>query len=70
MQRYSECVDELYKVQSYPSSLKKDDALLLMGKAYINLNMKEQARETFNLLIVEHPNSEFVGEARDYLTRL
>jgi TolA-binding protein len=70
MQQYRESIDALYQVLTYEKSLKKDDALLLMGKAYLKVNMGDQARETFNRLVMEYPASEFVGEAQNYLSKL
>ena len=70
MGKYREAIDEFYKVMTYDNSLKKDDALLWMGKAYLNLNMGDHARETFNRLVMEYPNSEFVAEAQSYLAKL
>ena len=58
------------KVLQYSMSLKRDNALLLMGECYVQLNRREDARETFNRLIKEHPSSEFVSKAEEHLNKI
>ncbi|MFQ5648428.1 MAG: tetratricopeptide repeat protein [bacterium] len=69
MNRYTEAVDEFYKVLSFERSLKKDDALFYLGRAYLKLGSGDQARETFTRLMRDYPTSEFVEQARTHMTR-
>jgi len=70
MRRYQEAVEEFNKVLSYPRSLKKDDSLFHLGKAYMQLGMNSRAREYFSRLLQDYPRSEYVGEARSLSARL
>jgi tol-pal system protein YbgF len=67
---YREAVNAFSRVLNYPRSLKRDDALLMLGRAYAQMNQKTEAREAFNRLIAEYPNSEFVGKAQEWLSRM
>jgi len=67
---YREAVNAFSRVLNYPRSLKRDDALLMLGRAYAQMNQKTEAREAFNRLIAEYPNSEFVIKAQEWLNRL
>lgn len=67
---YQEAISELSQVLQAARSLKKDDALLVLGKSYAQLNRKEEAREALNRLIREFPNSEFVGQAETLLRQM
>lgn len=70
MQRYQEAVDQYNKVMNYQKSVKKDDALFMMGKAYMQLGFKEQARQAFSRLIANYSSSEYVREARALMASL
>ncbi len=67
---YQEAVSELNQVLQAARSLKKDDALLVLGKSYAQLNRKDEAREALNRLIREFPNSEFVPKAEAMLNQM
>jgi tol-pal system protein YbgF len=67
---YQEAANAFNRVLNYPRSLKKDDALLMLGRSYLQLNQKDEARQTFNRLIQEFPNSEFVAKAEEWLNRM
>jgi tol-pal system protein YbgF len=67
---YSEAANAFNKVIDYPRSLKKDDALLMLGRSHMQLNQKDEARQAFNRLIQEFPNSEFVAKAEGYLSKM
>jgi tol-pal system protein YbgF len=67
---YREATNAFNRVLSYPRSLKKDDALLMLGRAYLQLNQKEDARQAFDRLIKEFPTSEFVAKAEEWLNRM
>jgi tol-pal system protein YbgF len=67
---YSEAANAFNRVLSYPRSLKKDDALLMLGRAHMQLSQKEEARQAFDRLIKEFPTSEFVAKAEQWLNRM
>jgi len=67
---YREAVNAFSRVLNYPRSLKRDDALLMLGRSYAQMNQKTEAREAFNRLLAEYPNSEFVAKAQEWLNRL
>ncbi len=67
---YREAADAFNRVLSYPRSLKKDDALLMLGRAHMQLNQREEARQAFDRLIKEFPTSEFVAKAEEWLNRM
>lgn len=67
---YREAVNAFSRVLNYPNSLKRDDALLMLGRSYVQMNQKTEAREAFNRLITEFPNSEFVAKAQEWLSRM
>jgi tol-pal system protein YbgF len=68
--KYSDAASAFSKVLSYPRSLKKDDALLMLGRAYLQMSQKAEAREAFNRLIREFPTSEFVAKAEEWMSRM
>ncbi|MDZ7363018.1 MAG: tetratricopeptide repeat protein [candidate division KSB1 bacterium] len=67
---YQEAIVAFNRVLSYPRSLKKDDALLMLGRSYLQLNQKAEAREAFNRLLSEYPGSEFASKAQEWLNRM
>ena len=67
---YNRAIETFERVIQYPQSLKKDDALLMIGRSYMALNMNAKAQQTFNRLIREYPNSEFVAKSEQYLRKL
>jgi tol-pal system protein YbgF len=68
--QYRDAVNAFTKVFSYPRSLKKDDALLMLGRSYVQLSQKEEAREAFSRLIREFPTSEFVAKAEQWMNKM
>ncbi|MFQ5603505.1 MAG: tetratricopeptide repeat protein [bacterium] len=70
MNRYQEAIAAFNKVLSYRRSLKKDDALFLLGKAYLKIGSGEKAKQTFSRLIQDYPRSEFIKDAMDYVAKL
>ena len=47
-----------------------DDAQLKLGLCYWKLGDTERARQEFERLISDYPNSEYVGKAQQYLSKL
>ncbi|MFQ5824238.1 MAG: tetratricopeptide repeat protein [bacterium] len=70
MAQYDSAIDAFFKVLSYNRSPKKDDSLFLLGKTYLKTGSGERAKESFNRLIREYPDSEYVFDAKDYLSKL
>ncbi len=46
------------------------DALWLLGRAYVKVEMPERARETWTELVTKHPTTGKAAEARDAIARL
>jgi tol-pal system protein YbgF len=67
---YQEAVEVLNRVLRFSQSPKKDDALLMLGKAYAQIKRPEEARKAFTRLIQEYPNSEYVSKASALLNRM
>ncbi|MGH7450332.1 MAG: tetratricopeptide repeat protein, partial [bacterium] len=67
---YREAANAFSRVLSYPRSLKKDDALLMLGRAHMQLDQREEARQAFDRLIKAFPTSEFVAKAEEWLNRM
>jgi TolA-binding protein len=42
----------------------------MLGRSHLQLNQKTEAREAFNRLIQEFPNSEFVAKAESWLNKM
>ncbi|MCA9735255.1 MAG: tetratricopeptide repeat protein [Deferribacteres bacterium] len=55
------------RVVTIEQSLKKDDALLMMGRSYKELGQADAATEILNRLLKEFPDSEHLQEARELL---
>ena len=67
---YDDAIVAFTRVLGFSRSLKKDDALLSLGKCYIRLNRQADARESFQQLIKEYPGSEFVTKAGELLNKM
>ena len=67
---YQAAIDEFNKVLEFSKSLKKDDALLMLGRSYVQINRREEARRAFHRLIEEHPSSEYVVKAEELLNKI
>lgn len=62
-ENYHAALADFERVLEFPKSLKRDDALLMLGQSYTKLDRREEARQAFNRLIQEFPRSEFVAQA-------
>lgn len=65
-----EAIASFTKVLNSEKSLKKDNALLMLGRCYMILKRPNDARAAFDRVIAEYPGSEAVGKARQYLGQL
>jgi tol-pal system protein YbgF len=66
----AKAVEAFNQVLSYQRSLKQDDALLMLGKAYMKLRQPANARQALDRLVKEFPNSEFVSKAEQMLSKI
>lgn len=67
---YNQAIIEFTKVFSYTNSNKMDDAQLKLGICYWKLGDRDRARQEFDLLLNNYPDSEYVEKARQFLARL
>lgn len=67
---FKQAIVEFEKVLSYEDSNKKDDAQLKLGISYLKEGDRVKAREEFQRLISNFPDSEYVSKAQNYLTNL
>lgn len=51
-------------IEKYPEYKKNDEVLLLIGKSYQGLKMKDKAAEFFKMLLERYPSSRFASEAK------
>ncbi len=65
-----EAIAAFNKVLAFEKSLKKDNALLMLGRCYMTLRRLDEARTAFNRVIAEYPASEAVSKAQEYLRSL
>jgi tol-pal system protein YbgF len=67
---YNQAVIEFQKIFTYSKSNKFDDAQLKLGMCYMMLGDTERARTELEKLLSEYPDSEYVGKAQSFLSRL
>jgi len=67
---FAQAVDAFQRVLAYDESFKRDDALLMMGRSYIKLGDKQTARQMFDQLMTDFPDSEYYQKARQYASGL
>lgn len=67
---YNQAIIEFTKVFSFNRSNKMDDSQLKLGLCYWKLGDRERARQEFERLISDYPNSEYVEKAQQYLSKL
>ena len=53
---------------NYPDYKKEDEALLLLGKSYRELRIKDKAKDVFEKLITKYPTSRAAKEAKKLLS--
>jgi outer membrane protein assembly factor BamD len=56
-------------LQKYPGTPHSDEALFLLGKAYLRTGNTNKAKESLSRLVTEYPKSEFVDSAKKILSR-
>ena len=67
---YQSAIDYFARVLNYERSYKRDDALLMSGRAYERLGNHEKALEMYMTLVENYPDSEYVDKANRYLQRI
>jgi tol-pal system protein YbgF len=70
LRNFQEAVEMWNLVLQCPISVKKDDALLMLGKSYAQINRPEEARTMLKRLIQEFPSSEYVSKAEAMLNKM
>jgi outer membrane protein assembly factor BamD len=53
---------------NFPDYKKEDEALLLLGKSYRELRIKDKAKDVFERLITKYPTSKAAKEAKKLLS--
>ena len=67
---YQKAIDSAARVlEYYPDSKYVDDALMIMGKAYYEIQNYPKAKRKFEELLANYPNSPLAGEAELWLGR-
>ncbi len=67
---YDSAIEALNKVFDYESPVKKDDALLMLGRSYMKQNNLQLAKTMFDRLLSEYPDSEYANHAGKYVSGL
>ena len=70
LRQYNAAIIAFEKVFTFPRSNKRDDAQFKLGLCYMRKGDKEKAREEFNRLKTDFPNSEYVSRAQQLLAKL
>ncbi|GAB4324518.1 MAG: hypothetical protein Kow0074_17560 [Candidatus Zixiibacteriota bacterium] len=67
---YLDAIEKANKVvEKYPNSKYHDDALFIIGMSYFHIQNFTKSEAAFRELLVTHPDSKFIEEARLYLAR-
>lgn len=67
---YDAALGAFNRVFEYPNSVKNDDALLMMGRCYSKLGNAQLARQMYDRLMDEYPDSEYYSRASRYTHNL
>ena len=70
LQDYHSASEAFQAVFNWANSLKRDDATLMLGRCYFNLNDTARARSYFQGVIDDYPGSEYIEKARQWLNRI
>ena len=70
LRQYNAAIIAFEKVFTFPKSNKRDDAQFKLGLCYMRKGDKDKAREEFNRLKTDFPNSEYVTRAQQLLAKL
>ena len=64
---FQQSIKEFEKVFTFQGANKSDDAQLKLGLCYINIGHIDKAKQEFNKLLANYPNSEYYNKAKKYL---
>ncbi|NIA29805.1 MAG: tetratricopeptide repeat protein [Actinobacteria bacterium] len=67
---YTQAADAFQRVFNYKNSYKKDDATIMLGRSYYNMQDLNTAKTFFQELLDNYPNSEYVGKAKTWLGKI
>lgn len=67
---YTQAIVAFEKVFTYSGSNKDDSAQLKVGLCYVKLNDKPKAKDEFQKLVNNYPNSEYVGIAKRFIAQI
>ncbi|MFZ5516426.1 MAG: tetratricopeptide repeat protein [Candidatus Zhuqueibacterota bacterium] len=67
---YNQAIIEFTKVFSFANSNKADAAQLKLGLCYLRLGDQARARQEFERLVSDYPQSEFISKAQEYIAKL
>ena len=56
-------------LQKYPATPHSDEALFLLGNAYLRTGNTDKAKESLNRLVTDYPKSKFTDNAKKLLSR-
>jgi tol-pal system protein YbgF len=70
LRNFQQAVEMWNLVLQASMSVKKDDALLMLGKTYAQIGRSDDARKALQRLIQEFPTSEYVSKAEAMLTKM
>jgi outer membrane protein assembly factor BamD len=59
-----------YVLREYPGAQREPEALLLLGKTYLQMEKPSEARKVFEKLATDHPNDYRAGKARLYIQHI
>jgi tol-pal system protein YbgF len=67
---YTQAIVAFEKVFTYSGSNKDDSAQLKVGLCYVKLNDKPRAKDEFQKLVNNYPNSEYIGIAKRFIGQI
>ncbi|HPG40929.1 MAG TPA: tetratricopeptide repeat protein [bacterium] len=70
MADYKMAIQSFQNVFTHSFSYKKDDATLMLGRCYMKINDYNNARTMLQDLINKYPDSEYIGKAKEWLSRI
>lgn len=69
-QNYENAVDAFQRTLEYSNSTKIDDALIMLGMSFEKINQRDVAKQYFEKLLTEYPESEYSGFAKKSIASL
>ncbi len=67
---YTQAAAAFQRVFNYENSYKKDDATIMLGRSYYNMQDLNTAKTFFQELLDNYPDSEYVGKAKSWLGKI